>query len=64
MRTKRARPLPSTTRITVTFSDDAVTWLQQEADSRAVSVADLLRRIIDETRAAYIVPRSIRRRRI
>jgi hypothetical protein len=46
----------TTNRIAVIFSDDAVAWIEEEAARRAVSLADLLRRIVDETRGAYIVP--------
>jgi hypothetical protein len=55
-RTPRSRPVcrPSV-RLTVTFSDPAIQWLEQEAVNRAISVADLLRRIVDETRGSYIV---------
>jgi hypothetical protein len=44
-----------TTRVAVTFSADAVGWLEQEADRRAISLADLIRRLVDETRGAYLV---------
>jgi hypothetical protein len=46
-----------TTRISVTFSHEAVRWLETEADRRASTLADLVRRIIDETRGSYVVPR-------
>ena len=42
-------------RISVTFSVDAARWLYDESEARATSLADLIRRIIDETRAAYVV---------
>jgi hypothetical protein len=45
----------NTTRITVTFSADATAWLEKEADKRATSVADLVRRVVDESRGAYLV---------
>lgn len=53
MMSKREKPVA--TRISVTFSVDAVAWLQAEAERRAVSLADLIRRIVDETRGSYIV---------
>jgi hypothetical protein len=48
----------NTTRITVTFSAEAIAWLEEEAAKRATSLADLVRRIIDESRGAYVVSRE------
>jgi hypothetical protein len=48
-----------TTRISVTFSHEAVHWLETEADRRASTLADLVRRIVDETRGSYVVPRHL-----
>ncbi len=45
------------TRINVIFSVEAIEWLEEEADKRATSMADMVRRIVDETRGAYIVQR-------
>lgn len=45
------------TRINVIFSVEAIEWLEDEADKRATSMADMVRRIVDETRGAYIVQR-------
>jgi hypothetical protein len=42
-------------RISVTFSIEAAEWLDAEAERRATSLADLIRRIVDETRGAYVV---------
>jgi hypothetical protein len=42
-------------RISITFSADAVAWLEQEAHKRATSLADLVRRTVDEARGDYIV---------
>jgi hypothetical protein len=44
-------------RLNVIFSDEAIGWLEQEAAKRATSLSDMVRRIVDETRGAYIVPR-------
>jgi hypothetical protein len=43
-------------RVSVTFSADAMAWLEAEAGRRATTVADLIRRLGDETRGSYIVP--------
>ena len=48
-------------RITIVFSDEAAEWLNAQATRRSISVSDLLRRIVDEVRGAYIVPRQDRR---
>lgn len=47
----------SRTRINVIFSVEAIEWLEDEAEKRATSMADMVRRIVDETRGAYIVQR-------
>jgi hypothetical protein len=55
-RTRRSRPVSQpNVRLTITFSEPAVQWLEQEASNRAISLADLLRRIADETRGSYII---------
>jgi hypothetical protein len=50
-------PLPRT-RITVTFSAEAVSWLEQEADRRAITMAEMVRRIVDEMRGDRIRPQE------
>jgi hypothetical protein len=52
---QRARP--ETVRVTITFSVAALAWLENEADQYAVSITELLRRLVDETRGAHIVRR-------
>ena len=49
------RHMPNKNRITVNFSDAAVAWLLEEAGLRSTSVADLIRRIVDETRGDFLV---------
>jgi hypothetical protein len=51
-RVQRSRP---SVRLTITFSDPAIQWLEAEAANRAISLADVIRRIVDETRGSYIV---------
>ena len=51
---------PLNPRLSVTFSAEAMDWLEAEAGRRAQSLAELLRRIVDEARGSYIVPRSSR----
>jgi hypothetical protein len=45
-------------RITIIFSEEAAEWLNAQAIRRSITVSDLLRRIVDEVRGAYIVPRQ------
>jgi hypothetical protein len=46
---------PRINRITVNFSEEAVDWLASEAALRSTSIADLIRRIVDETRGAFVI---------
>jgi hypothetical protein len=39
----------------VKFSDDANVWLNEQAQRNRISVADAVRRIVDETRGAYFI---------
>jgi len=41
-------------RVTVLFSDEAMEWMEKEARKRSTSIADLIRRIVDETRGSFI----------
>lgn len=43
-------------RVTLSISAEQQEWLNDLADRRGVSVSDILRRLIDETRGAYITP--------
>jgi hypothetical protein len=47
-------------RVTVKVSPDQMAWLNEAASSRATSVSDVVRRLIDETRGAYITPSAAR----
>jgi Ribbon-helix-helix protein, copG family len=47
-------------RVTVNISPDQAAWLNHEAKTRSTSVSDILRRLIDETRGAYLTPASVR----
>jgi hypothetical protein len=42
-------------RITVSVSAEQQEWLNSLAERRGISVSDILRRLIDETRGAYII---------
>jgi hypothetical protein len=42
------------TRITVTFSAEATAWLEQQAERRAITMAETVRRIVDEMRGDRI----------
>jgi hypothetical protein len=48
-------------RVTVNVSREQIAWLNEIAGQRATSVSDILRRLIDETRGAYLTPASARR---
>ena len=47
-------------RVTLSVSTEQQEWLNDLADRRGVSVSDILRRLIDETRGAYLTPRRAR----
>ena len=47
-------------KVTVTFSPDQIDWLNWMADERRTSVSDIIRRLIDETRGAYLTPPDVR----
>ena len=47
-------------RVTLSVSEEQQIWLNDLATRRGVSVSDILRRLIDETRGAYITPASAR----
>jgi hypothetical protein len=54
----RARRRPETTRITVVFSSEAVKWMEDLAEKNAMSMNDVLRRIVDDARGVRIVETS------
>jgi hypothetical protein len=45
----------TSSRVVVKFSDDANVWLNEQAQRNRISVADAVRRIVDETRGAYFI---------
>jgi len=45
-----------THRLTVTFSEEAWQWIEAQAIRHAISYAEVVRRVIDETRGAQITP--------
>jgi hypothetical protein len=47
-----------THRLTVSFSADAMAWIRREAASRAVSYAELLKRLVDENRGSAVIRRG------
>ena len=47
-------------KVTVTFSQEQIEWLNQTASERATSVSDIIRRLVDETRGAYLTPLNAR----
>ena len=51
------RNKPEPLRLSVSFSPEAVAWLTREADRRAISLTEIVRRIVDEARGEYITPR-------
>jgi hypothetical protein len=44
-------------KISTKFSDEAAKWLGEQAERRGLSLAELLRRIVDEVRGAYLIDR-------
>jgi hypothetical protein len=60
MRTVPARTQPPrrkliNNRVAVIFSEGAFDWLNDQSQRHNTSVADIIRRIVDETRGAYFV---------
>ena len=55
---RRSRSVQSleTHRLTVTFSEEAWQWIEAQAIRHAISYAEVVRRVIDETRGAQITP--------
>ena len=49
-------------RVTVNVSPEQIAWLNEIAQQRATSVSDIVRRLIDETRGAYLTPAEARYR--
>lgn len=47
-------------RITVAFNEAQDRWLNEMAIERCCSVSDILRRLVDETRGAYLTPQDAR----
>lgn len=47
-------------KVTVTFSPEQIEWLNVVAKERSASVSDIIRRLIDETRGAYLTPADAR----
>jgi hypothetical protein len=47
-------------KVTVTFSREQIAWLNRVARRRSTSVSDIIRRLIDETRGAYLTPAGAR----
>jgi hypothetical protein len=45
----------TSSRVVVKFSDAANDWLNEQSQRHRISVADVVRRIVDETRGAYFV---------
>jgi predicted CopG family antitoxin len=43
-------------KVTIKFSEDQIAWLNEISKRRNVSVSDIIRRLIDETRGAYLTP--------
>ena len=50
----------SVPKVTVTFSDEQIEWLNVVAKQRSTSVSDIIRRLIDETRGAYLTASKAR----
>jgi predicted DNA-binding ribbon-helix-helix protein len=48
-------------KVTVRFSDEQLVWLNEVARQRNLSVSDIIRRLTDETRGAYLTPAGARR---
>ena len=47
-------------RVTVNVSAEQIAWLNEVARSRATSASDIVRRLIDETRGAYLTSSDAR----
>jgi hypothetical protein len=47
-------------RVTVNVSPEQIAWLNETARERATSASDIVRRLIDETRGAYLTPADAR----
>jgi hypothetical protein len=47
-------------RITFNVSQDQLVWLNDLAQRYGIAVSDVMRRLIDETRGAYITPAAAR----
>ena len=45
-------------RVTVNVSPEQIAWLNETARERATSASDIVRRLIDETRGAYLTRRD------
>lgn len=45
---------------TITFSQEQIDWLNQTAIDRSTSVSEIIRRLVDETRGAYLTPPDAR----
>lgn len=50
----------STHKVTIKFSNDQIEWLNRISKQRSVSVSDIIRRLLDETRGAYLTPADAR----
>ena len=46
---------------TITFSQEQIDWLNKTAVERSTSVSEIIRRLVDETRGAYLTPHDARR---
>jgi hypothetical protein len=47
-------------KVTIKFSADQINWLNAVSKERNISVSDIIRRLIDETRGAYLTPADAR----
>ena len=45
---------------TITFSAEQIDWLNSTAVARSTSVSEIIRRLVDETRGAYLTPPDAR----
>ncbi len=54
---KELKPEGGPQRLSITFSGEAMVWLEREAARRAISITEMVRRIVDETRGDFVVPR-------
>jgi hypothetical protein len=56
-RVKRTRvPRDQVVRVTIAFSPDAMAWMEKQAERRATTISELVRRLVDETRGSFIAP--------